>query len=66
MYAYSNFRLGLSFPKQTWKTKIRFYPTMHHSMMSYEDLKRRFNFKYLNLCIWKEHFQFENANILIA
>ena len=52
---------------------------MHHSMMSYEDLKTWFNFnisyedlktwfnfKYLNLCIWKVHLQFENANILIA
>ena len=37
---YLNFRLGFGFPKQTWKIKNRFYPTMHHSMMSYEDLKK--------------------------
>ena len=34
--------------------------------MSYEELKRWFNFKYLIMCIWKERLQFENANILIA
>ena len=39
---------------------------MHHSVMSYEDLKRWFNFKYFKLCIWKAYFQFENANVLIA
>ena len=43
-YAYLNFRLGFGFPKQTWKTKNRLYPTMHHSVMSYEELKRWFNF----------------------
>ena len=37
-YAYLNFRLGFGFPKQTWITKNRFYPTMHHSVMSYEDI----------------------------
>ena len=50
-YGYLNFRLGFGFPKQTWITKNRFYSTMHHSVMSYEDLKRLFNFKYLKLCI---------------
>ena len=39
---------------------------MHHSVMSYEDLKSWFNFKYLKLCIWKVYLQFENANVLIA
>ena len=34
-----------------WKAKNRFYPTMHRSVMSYEDLKGWFNFKYLKLCI---------------
>ena len=34
--------------------------------MPYEDLKRCFEIKYINLCIWKVHLQFENANILIA
>ena len=42
-YSYLNSTLGFGFPKQTWKTKNRFYPTMHHSVMSYEDLKRWFN-----------------------
>ena len=49
--AYLNFRHSFGFPKQTWKTKNRFYPAMHHSMMSYDDLKRWLNFKCLNLCI---------------
>ena len=39
-YAYLNFRIGSGFPIQTWKTENRFYQTMHHSMMSYEDLKK--------------------------
>ena len=39
---------------------------MHHSVMSYEDLKRWFNFKYLKLCIWKVYLQFDNAIVLIA
>ena len=34
-----------------FQIRNRFYPTMHHSVMSYEDLKRWFNFKYLKLCI---------------
>ena len=38
---------------------------MHHSMLSYEDLKKWLNFNYLNLYTWKVHLQFENANILL-
>ena len=41
-YAYLTFRIGFGFPKQTWKIKNRFYPTMHHSMMSFGDLKGGF------------------------
>ena len=39
------------FPKQTWKTKNRFNPTMHHSVMSYEVWNFSLN---LNICKCKE------------
>ena len=39
---------------------------MHNSVMSYEDLKRCFNFKYLKLCHLKVYLQFENAKVLIV
>ena len=43
-YACLNIRTGKFYQKQTWKSKNILYPTMHHSVMSYEVFNYSINF----------------------